>query len=147
MSQRDAKKTRIGEHDYEVYMLAPKVARHMLVDVGKILGPAAGALAGKGELSDVLDADADIGAALSGIFDRLDADVLDRHFDALAKVTHVDGKPLAPIFEAHFMGAVGEQMQWFAFAMRANFEDFFGVLRDASAPLRAAAKASPSPST
>lgn len=149
MSQRDAKVFTIGEHRYEVYMLPPKVARHMLVDVGKVLAPAVGALAGKGGLESVLDSSVDVGAALGGMMDRLDHETLDRHFDALAKVTHVDGKPLGPIFEVHFMGAVGEQMEWFAFAMRANFEDFFGVLQRASAPLRAVAagKASPSQTT
>lgn len=156
MSQRTSKKQTIDGTEYEVFMLPPKKARRILVEMTKVIGPALGGIAGKGDLGKLMDSDVsgiDWQAAISGLTEKLSDEMLDDHMSEFAKVTQVTGKGyLSEVFDAHFTGAVDSMFKWYWFALKVNFGNFFSALESASAPLITAAKAkaakeSESPST
>ena len=150
MAQRDSQKSKIDGHEYEVFMLPPKVARRLLVEMSKVVGPALGGImssgAGLAKLMEMSVEGVDWAAVISGLTDRLSADMLDEHMEVLAKSTHVDGKELAPIFDHHFRGALGGMFKWYGFALKVNYGNFFSALESVSAPLTEAAKAKASQS-
>lgn len=154
MTQVDTHTTVIEGDTYEVYMLDPHTAMDLLVDLAKIAGPAITGLVGmatdKG-LSSVLEADtSDPGVmeAVGGFFGKLDSALLRRLTDTMAKVTHVNGKPLPGIYAMHFRGRMGLLFRWLAFALKAQYADFLEGLRAVGAPGGGKpAMESPSPST
>lgn len=142
MSQHDSKKETIDGQTYEVYMLSPKRARAMLVEMLRIVGPALATAAQNGGGQDLTKLDLRVVA--QDLFASLTPELLDQHMSSLAEVTQVDGKTLDKIFEIHFRGRLGTMFKWYFFAVRTNFEDFFGALGGASSLLpRPAKPASP----
>lgn len=142
MSQRDSQKSIIDGHEYEVFMLAPKTARRILVEMVKVVGPALGQLVDStpGGISKIMEMDTEgikWASIIGELSTRLDADMLDAHMSALAEKTHVGGKPLAGVFDLHFMGGIGTMFKWYAFALKVNYGNFTGALESVSAHLPA----------
>lgn len=135
MTQIDTHSTVIEGDTYEVYMLDPDTAMDLLVELAKVAGPAITGLVGmatdKG-LSSVLEADTSdpgVADAVAGFFGKLDAALLRRLTSTLAKMTHVNGKPLSGIYAMHFRGRLGLLFQWLGFALKAQYSDFSKGLR------------------
>jgi hypothetical protein len=117
MSQDYLKTEEIDGHKFEIYMLPPKAALSTLTELGKMLGPALGAL------SDGKD-DA-IGDVIKIFFDNVDNPKLISIMDRMADKTIVDGKPLkGSNFDSLFMGKIGLMFKWFIFALRSQYADF-----------------------
>jgi hypothetical protein len=144
MSQRDSEKLTIDDQVFEVFMLPPKQARSMLIEMTKIIGPTLGALADvRGGLRGLLDLDL---AGMSAtrfqqlamtLVDRLDPKLLDEHMRALADVTELDGVPLSKVFDLKFRGKLGTMFKWYGFALKVNYGDFFSALGSVSSLLPA----------
>lgn len=149
MAQRDSKKETIGEHKYEVFMLPPKVANRMLVEMLKAVGPALGEIVDgtEGGLKRLLDekdtTNVKVAKAIESLVANLDADTLDRHMATLASVTHANGAALEPTFDLHFMGDLPAMYKWYFFALRANFGNFSSALASVSAALPSKAARQP----
>ncbi len=138
MSQFDGETREIDGNKYQVYMLGPMVSHDLLVDVSKMIGPSLGpvldaftnsAVSGK----SVLDAELDVNfftKAAGSLFASLDKTTLRNVINAMAEVTHVDSKPLKPIFEAHFRGKLQAMYRWLAFAMQAQWGKCLSALVD-----------------
>lgn len=143
MSQITGKTEKIGDHKYTVHMLSPMVALDLLMDLGSMVGPSLGALVdavakgkqgGKVGLEMLLDADlsADFFSRAAGeLFAHVDKGKVHVVVETLRKISEIDGKPLDPVFEAHFTGRLGELMRWLAFALRVQYSDFWTALADA----------------
>lgn len=129
MPQTSSKTKEIGNNKYEVFMLPPRVSMSMMVDIGKVMGPALeGMQAGSSDGDDQVLYMKIAGALMGG----LDKSVLNNVCDKLAGVTHVNGMPLDKVFESHFMGKMGELLQWLIFALETQYADFLSVLGIAS---------------
>lgn len=143
MSQKEGTQTRIGEHEYLMYMLPPMVSHDLLIDVAKMVGPALGpvldALFSKAEGADfsaILGQE--IGTeffskAASAIFGGLDKKVLKDVIKEFRGVTFVDGKPLDPIFDFHFQGELGDLHHWLVWGMKVQWGKSFRALRNVAA--------------
>ena len=128
MSQRDGVTESIDGHEYTVYMLAPMISHDLLTDVAKMVGPAQGPVIDTG---------------------GLDKKVLRDTINRKADMTHVDGKPLKPIFDEHFRGGLHVMYQWLGFAMKVQWGKSLSALGSVVTAQGAevAATESPSPST
>jgi hypothetical protein len=139
---RDPKERHIGEHVYRVRPMQPKRVLRTAPILAKLLVPALGHLvdgASKGaKISDVLEADvtgASFGAAAQALMAAWDQPKMDELVDELAATSEVglDGgskwPQLSAIFDAHFTGRTQEMLGWLAFAVEAQYGDFFGGLR------------------
>lgn len=134
---REAQSTTIGGHTYEVRMLGATASYKLLLEIGKVIGPSFGHVVDSaGNVEQVLDTDvsgAFLSKAIEALVENLDEARFDRIVGKLKEVTNVDGKPLAPIFEEHFRGSMGQMFQWIAFAVKSQYEDFFGALSSVAA--------------
>jgi hypothetical protein len=132
MSQKQAVEKTIGEHKYEMYMLAPKTSHTLLVKVMKMLGPSLGPVAdmffnklkNTKNVSEIMNQE--VGAeffskAANTLFNDLDNAIIDDVIDKFGDVTHVDGVPLKGIFDAHFLGSLGEMYQWLFWGMQVQW--------------------------
>lgn len=131
MAQNKSKKITISGDEYEIFMLPPRTARGMLVDIGKTLGPAL-----KSGSVD-LGSDAAFMAVVGELLLHLDKSVLNDISDKLASVTHVNGMPLEKVFDSHFIGKMGSWTQWLVYAVYTQFSDFPSALGSASALVQA----------
>lgn len=142
----ESKTKQIGDHVYLVRQLPATQAHKLLLRIGKVLGPALG-----GGLESVqsfeLDAAKGIGKAISELFERATPDEVDAIVKAFADYSEVDGKPLKTMFDLHFAGKLSDMYRWLAFALEANYSDFFGVFKQAGGALAQAAARFQSPST
>jgi len=138
MSQFNGETREIDGNKYTVYMLGPMVSHDLLVDLSKMVGPSLGPVldvfanslsSGKPTLENELNADFFTKAA-SSLFASLDKVTLKNIINSMAEVTHVDGKPLKPIFEAHFRGKLQAMYKWLAFAMQAQWGKCLSALVD-----------------
>lgn len=150
MSQETFKLSKpIGGFKYRVFMLDPLEAGDILADLGYLLAPVLGPLGSmmasvKGDLiKGIMDGFKDgegpegetLGQALDkaalGFFDRVTKEKQRELMAAMAKMTMVviqEGKEepeLSTIFTTHFRGRVKNMYEWFFFAMRTQFDDFF----------------------
>lgn len=142
MSQRDHEQTIIDELKIDVYMLPPKQARTMLLEMTKIVAPLLGALGDmRGGLRGLLatelnDISTDRFQQLAVLLsDKLDPKMIDAHMNALAEVTQVDGVTLSKTFDLTFRGKLGTMFKWYGFALKVNFADFMGALGNAQSLL------------
>ena len=163
MSQMTGHKQTIEGHEYTVYMLSPLVSHELLTDVAKMVGPSLGpaidvvmGAVQNQSLANLMEQEIDpalFSRALSSLFDRLDKKTMRTLIDAMAGVTHIDGKPVADVFDFHFKGQLGAMYQWLAFAMRVQWGNCFGALasllqrQGAEADVVPMASRSPSTST
>jgi hypothetical protein len=157
MSQVEAVETQIGESKYEMYMLAPMVSHGLLMDVGKMVGPAIGPVldalfskaGGENKIEQVMDQE--IGAdffssAAKALFENINKKTLADVINAFKTVTHVDGMPLDKIFDAYFMGKLDEMYRWLFWGMRVQWGKSLSALGTEAAVQSAKIKAPPSPS-
>lgn len=128
----------IGAHTYEVMPLAAGVSLRVMTRVLKMGAPAFA------EVSSLREAASAVGTLLSVGLANLDEDVILFASSELAKVTRVvDGDrslPLAPIFDEHFRGRVGDLFAWLRFAAEVTY----GPLGDALGKMLTASPAPPS---
>jgi hypothetical protein len=130
MSQHEGVTETIEGKSYTMYMLPPMQSHNLLVDVVKMVGPALGPLmdtvfsekSKSGE--DVLEQE--LGSrfferAAEKLFGGLDKAVFEKVVEAFKEVTHVDKKPLAPIFDAWFSGDLATMYKWLMFGMKAQW--------------------------
>lgn len=139
MSQMDCQETVIDGVTYSVYMLPPKAAMDMLVDIGKVVGPSLGtildAASEKGGITHLLDMSVNsefFSKAAGQLFERMDKAVLRSTIDQLVQVSMADGVKLDSIFEIHFRGKLGSMFQWLTFALKVQFGNFLSALGDAT---------------
>ena len=131
MPQNSSHKREIGGDNYEVFMLPPRVSMGMLVDLGKLFGPALESLKNDdGENSESVYL-----AVAGNLLSHIEKSTLNSVCDKLSEVTHVNGMPLNKVFDSHFMGKMGALMQWLMFALETQYSDFLGALGVASAPV------------
>ncbi len=151
MSQTDAKSRTIDGHTYKVMMLDPLVASDVLIDIGKVLAPALGAIGGfalgdKDAVAKLLDGEDGAEGekesesrlspaferAVIGLVDRLDKAKLREIVDLLAKVSFLVGSEgeaqLRTVFPVHFRGRLKTMYRWLAFALEVQFADFFETI-------------------
>ena len=155
MSQMDCQETVIDAVTYTVYMLPPKAATDMLVDIGKVIGPSLGtildAASEKGGITPLLDMSVNsefFSKAAGQLFERMDKAVLRSMIDQLAQVSMADGVKLDSTFDIHFRGRLGSMFQWLTFALKVQFGNFLSALGDATGQGAKKTKvASPSPIT
>lgn len=139
MSQKDGVSKEIDGRTYTVYMLGPTVAMDMLIDIGKVVGPALSSL---GQDAAVLDQEINarfFASAASGLFANLNKATLREVTQTLAKTTLVDDVALDKIYESHFRGRLGSLAKWLAFALQVQYGNFLSALGDASNPAQMAA--------
>lgn len=154
MSQQDSKfSDDIDGFKYRIYYLDPLIAADIIADLGFILAPVIGSVGGVaakergdllGNLMDGVDIDVDLGEssidsaierAVIGFFGRMTKAKQRELFGLLMPVTMIvnpDGSQpnLEANFTQHFRGRPKAMYQWFAFAMRSQFSDFFTGLGD-----------------
>lgn len=134
----EAQTRAIGAHAYEVMPLPAKAALRVMTRVLKMGAPAFA------EVSSLREAASAVGTLLSAGLANLDEDVILFASEELAKVTRVvDGDkalPLAPIFDEHFRGRIGDQFAWLRFAAEVTY----GPLGDALGKMLTASPAPPS---
>lgn len=152
MSQMDSREKVIDGVTYTIYMLPPKVAMDLLVDVSKVVGPSLGALLdaaeSKGNGGSVLDLDITsptISNALGALLERVDKKTLRSMIDQLVPVSMADGVKLEGAFDIHFRGRLGSMFKWLFFALQTQFGDFIDALVGATGQ-GAEMTAAPSPS-
>lgn len=154
MSQLDSQTTTIDGHSYTVRKLPARRGTRMLTKLARMIGPSIGTLAEGGKLSDLMGAKVDgklFSRAVAALFLHVDEDAVDAILMELADVTTVEkGGLLRPNYDLHFMGRQGALMKWAAFALEAQYADFFGEVRAAVASLdelaaKVGAAESPSP--
>ena len=140
MSQMDGHKKEIDGVIYTVYMLPPKTAMDMLVDIGKVVGPSLGtimdAASRNGGVSELLGMSVTsefFSKAAGELFQRMDKAVLRSVIGQLAQVSMADGVKLEDTFDIHFRGKLGSMVKWLAFALKVQFGNFFSALGDATA--------------
>lgn len=123
MSQTDPHTTTIGDREYTVYRLPPKVAWDHTLKLGKVLGPSLGHVLeafAKGP-----DGEVDIAAVIGSLMDRIDIEHSKQLRDEFAKRTTVaPGGKLNEVYAAVFGDNPTHQFKWFAFAMKVQFSDF-----------------------
>lgn len=147
MSQQEPHIKEIGGHVFTVFKLPPRLSQRCLIPFVQMLAPAAAGILsnkdirellkdggddGGGEdeaLKKVLDGDVGkLGQSLLLLLQSLDADKLEVIENELMKVTHVDGKPLEPLFDAFFVGDKMMLMyQWLGFAAKVQWGNFVGL--------------------
>jgi len=133
---------------YRVYMLDPLTAADILADLGQLLGPSLGSLGGvlatqkggtienlmegfeEGEGDSVASA---LEKAIKEFFSRFSKEKQRELIGAMMKKTMIvmpDGKepPLTGLFNTHFQGRTKAMYQWFFFALKVQFKDFFSGL-------------------
>ena len=159
MSQNEGTTESIGGSEYTVYMLPPMISHDLLMDVAKMVGPALGPVfdtffsdALKGGKANILDQAVSpefFTKAAGALFGGLDKKVLREVIDKMTGVTHVDGKPLKPIFDMHFRGKLDVMYRWLAFNMQVQWGKSLGALGSiiTTRGAEAIATASQSPST
>jgi hypothetical protein len=129
MSQMTPEETTIGEHKYEMYMLAPIKSHNLLMDVAKMAGPALGQaigalFGGAASNEEILEKEVTtdlLSGALGKLFEDLNKSTLEQVITIFREVTHVDGKPLDKIFDAHFRGKLEDMYLWMAWGFRVQW--------------------------
>jgi len=134
MSQVDSQKQYIDGDEYEVFMLDPMTANDLLIDIGGAIGPALGAFAGASDGNDLLDSTMDgekLGDGVALLFKGLDKAIVRRAIQSLSEVTTVTGKgKLNQIQAIQFRGKIGTMYKWLGFALKVQYSDFLGSMRD-----------------
>ena len=133
----------IGEHRYLYRPLPGRQAGTTLVKLGKVFGPAFGALFGKG-----LDVQADgaLKEGLTTLFAALDEAAYEAVSKIFSKQTEVNRGsgfiPLDPIYDVHFAGHVEEMFDVLMWGVEAQYGPFLRAkLAQASSALAARAPA------
>lgn len=132
MSQHTPEETTIGEHKYEMFMLAPMQSHELFIDVAKMVGPAIGPAidallkksSGELGLAELMEQELSgdfFTKALTSLFSGLDKKVLRDVIQAFKGMTHVDGMPLEKTFDAHFHGKLNELYEWLLWGMRVQW--------------------------
>lgn len=93
-----------------------------------IVAPAMGYAASGTKDGNVLDADVDFGRAIQSLFDRLPTNEFEALLKELLQGALIDDKPLMPQFDIVMQGRVLTVFKLAAFALEANFRDFFDAL-------------------
>ena len=136
MSQLDGVTKEIDGNSYTIYMLSPLLSHDLLLDLVKMVGPALGPVLDKiygdktenGLLQQSLGDDF-FSKATSMLCVGLDKKILR---DVIASVTHVDGKPLKPVFDIHFRGRLDTMYKWMAFGIEVQWRKSLSVLLTAA---------------
>jgi hypothetical protein len=137
MPQTQGSSETIDGIEYTVFMLPPRVARTMLVEMAKVLAPVLTSIAPGGSVKDLLGANIDLGTIATGLTDRLSPQMLDDHMNKLASATQVkEGGDLSKIFDIHFRGEIGRMFKWYIFALKVNFGNFTSALESVSSSLQ-----------
>lgn len=129
MSQIDRHEKQINGVTYEVKMLPATRGQKLLVRLGQMIGPAMAELTRDG-LDAELEGSAFM-AAVTALFAHADEHRVDSALKELAEVTLADGRPLKSIYDVHFAGRMGALARWAAFALQAQYSDFFDDLASA----------------
>ena len=153
MSQKDAQEKTIAGHHFKVFKLPPLEAQDLLIDISHALAPALGkAVSAYDKLQgrDVMDLDVEdprVSTAIATLVTGISKAKMRELVATLAKVTHADGKPLAPQLDELFRGDLELMYQWLWHALVTNFGSFTGWVGSALSVAKRTAGADPSPTT
>lgn len=114
---------------YAVSQFSATKSLKMFHRLGKMIGPAFGALTGGAALGDVANANVSaesFGAAIKALFDACDETVFERTVKDLLETTTKDGKPIN--FDLDFSGNIGSLFKVLAFVLEVNYSDFLGAI-------------------
>lgn len=137
---REAKTKTINETTYIVNQLQPSRSLDLLLDLVKMIGPAAAPIfANVSALSSFMDKDVEgmkldfLGEAVRALCSGVDKEITKAAIKTLAGVTVIDGKgKLSDVFEIHFASVgMGEMLAWVWFALQTQYDDFLGVFGNA----------------
>jgi hypothetical protein len=119
---------------FTVQQLPARAALKLMRRLGKVFAPALATFGGKsGEIDPK-----SFGNALEKVFDELSDDDLDHFTQQLLAGCLVDDKaPVLPQIDLLFQGRTFDLVKLLVHAVRANYQDFLGALRENS-PLKAA---------
>ncbi|MCP4605066.1 MAG: hypothetical protein GY847_31840 [Proteobacteria bacterium] len=146
MSQESVETKTIEGIEYTVRMLPPMESNDLLMDVAQMIGPSIGPILdkffGKASLEDALDQQVTpefFAKAATALFGGLSKQTVRAVIEAMKKISLADNKPLAPVFDVHFMGKLDQMYAWLAFAMRVQWGKCFSALVQTMAVQGAAA--------
>jgi hypothetical protein len=141
MSQVEPHKTKIGDSEYTMSMLAPMRSHRLLLRVIKMVGPSLGPVfdtffsAAKSKGKDAFEQEVPtefFTKAAAALFGELDEKVLDDVIEALKEVTVVEGEGGGKLdrgqFDIHFLGKLEEMYQWLAWGMKVQWGKSVGAL-------------------
>jgi hypothetical protein len=97
--------------------------------LGRMIGPAFGALTGGAALGDVANANItaeSFGTAIKALFESCDEATFERTVKDLLETTTKDGKPIN--FDLDFSGSIGTLFKVLAFVLEVNYSDFLGAI-------------------
>lgn len=146
---KEVKTKQIKNALYTVHQFPPRQAIDVLMDIMKMIGPAAAPVfSNAGSIKKMLNSEvADvssnfIGEAVQTLFNGMNKATVLSVIEQLAERTNVTfpggdekGANLKTIFDAHFMGELGAMVQWLSFALSAQFSDPLGDLGSVIATL------------
>lgn len=135
---REPRTTSIAGCNYTVTQLAPLQALDLLTDLFKLIGPGLGPILENGStIAQLLDSDLEslktdfLAKAIDGLTKSADKALIRSIIAQLSGVSSVPSGKLPTVFDAHFaQHGLGAMFQWVAFAIKAQFDDFFGELRN-----------------
>ena len=122
----------IDGEQYSFYQLGAIKSHNLLLKIGKIVGPALGALQDVEEEESILDAKIDLTAILEGIFDKADEKTLEGIIVTLcSQITHNGENGTGPlksieIIDLHFKGRLPSMYKVLYTALEAQYSDFLG---------------------
>ncbi len=125
----------IGEHTYVFRPMTATPSLKLFSKVTKVAGPSFAALAGAS-----VDPISALSAAAKALSENLGDDDIVTIVKAFAAQTEVDGKPLLPLFELHFMD-IKKTFSFLMFAIEASWGTFFGASPESLSAAVEAAKA------
>jgi hypothetical protein len=140
----DSRDKQVGSSTYRVTQLGATQSLTTLLDLAKMLGPALGVVvdgagghsASFADLANAQVTGAVFARATEALFSRLDNVKVQEIINKMREKTQVDREGngnfqnLAPIFDVHFAGKMGELFGWFRFALEVNYSDFLPLLAD-----------------
>lgn len=141
---RQSKELALGGFLYTVQQLPATRAYKLLHRLARALAPAAARAAGASQgltVASLLGVDvSSLAPALESVFDRLSEEQLDAVLKDLFAGALVTGEDvMSPhlekreVFDDHFAGNLGRMFKVAAFALKVNYDDFFGLLVSAIA--------------
>ena len=145
MTQIDTHERQIDGRTFVVHKLPPLDAQDILIDIIGAVGPAIGHVAAGVKVpsgpndakgSSLVDREIDPGALAGGIqslVGALDKDTMRLMVNTFAKVSMVDGMPLAEQIPILFREDFALMYKWLWFALGVQFGGFFKMLPSVSA--------------
>lgn len=126
---RNTQEKTIDDSVFSVSQFSATKSLKLFHRLGKMIGPAFGALTGGAALGDVANANISaeaFGSAIKALFESCDESTFERTVKDLLETTTKDGKPIN--FDLDFSGSIGTLFKVLAFVLEVNYSDFLGAI-------------------